>query len=987
MKVLIADSDLFHKTGGGQTFYRNLIEKNSQIDFYYLKISEPSEANRPKNAYIIPYQEKYNLANYAKSFSDLTPPKWIYRAFVISSNIAASVAGKHFDIIDLPDYEQIGTLIRPALKHHNVDFEKIVLSMHGNISTSIQLDWFNEGKVDQTVRWQEQIQYGTVDIRYGISKTYLEEWREIINLESYYLNPLSVISLPKPQLTNDPAKLPSINFVGRTEKRKGPDIFVELAWWLPRQKFSTANIIGSDSFGPKGESSGFYLYQTAENRLKEIKRSQSLSQIELYKLFSSKSLTILPSRYDTLNIVALESLFSGCPTAIGSGAGVTGFLQDIYPQVPFITIDIKNIYSCLPEICSVLDNYDEYRQKLVDALLSSHPQISGFNIDSIYANNPVCYREVRCQMDAWYERLINFQEKQAFLLTPGELKSRTVKFVDSTLKIDSRKLAKQLKDLPIQSSKKLLNSTFFSSLKNDLKILEQGKKAVFLFDRYKQIFNLGEGSERELEEKLEQCWRVASNSRIDRVRIWREIARLERLRGNDLVAATYQVRAMRLLGCDRFGDLAPVVQTLTEQGFNQEASVAEAMYGSSQERNERCRELIERTFSENKRDRQWEYEFVDERRDLPTYRVSIIVSLYNAAAKLPLFLQTLQHQTMIQADAAEVILIDSGSPGGDYAVFKQIIESLNIPIVYARSVKRETIQSAWNRGISLARSPYLAFLGVDETILPNCLEILAAELDADPTLDWVQSNSIVTNVDKDGLWVNDIMIYDRTGYQQDLVYLETCYLSWVGALYRRDIHDRFGFYDTTFTAAGDTEFKKRILPFIKTKAITQTLGIFRNYPDERTTQSPRAEIEDLRAWYFHRTVPGIHYAFANRDPNEAEKLLYTSLRYRKSYCWHWSTDLEYAYNLATFLQERISNSPALQYQDDIKKLLDAYRLLDCIPKLSKFAPINTVFHVNNIAYTIEQKHRKIENPMIEPLYKIFNDNRHEQHSFLWTTDV
>ena len=58
------------------------------------------------------------------------------------------------------------------------------------------------------------------------------------------------------------------------------------------------------------------------------------------------------------------------------------------------------------------------------------------------------------------------------------------------------------------------------------------------------------------------------------------------------------------------------------------------------------------------------------------------------------------------------------------------------------------------------------------------------------------------------------MPYDRRKYQQDLVYLETCYLSWVGALYRRSIHDRFGYYDGSFRGAGDTEFKSRILPFI-----------------------------------------------------------------------------------------------------------------------------------------------------------------------------
>ncbi|MFM7579570.1 MAG: family 2 glycosyl transferase, partial [Microcystaceae cyanobacterium] len=106
----------------------------------------------------------------------------------------------------------------------------------------------------------------------------------------------------------------------------------------------------------------------------------------------------------------------------------------------------------------------------------------------------------------------------------------------------------------------------------------------------------------------------------------------------------------------------------------------------------------------------------------------------------------------------------------------------------------------------------------------------ANELDRDEHLDWVIGHSLVTNVDRQGSWVSDVMAYDRTGYEQDLVYLETCYLSWVGALYRKSIHDRFGYYDASFRGAGDTEFKSRVMPFIKSKVVDQTLGLFGNYP-------------------------------------------------------------------------------------------------------------------------------------------------------------
>lgn len=984
MKVLIADFDLFNKIGGGQTYYRSIIEKNPNISFYYLTILESVDQVRPVNAYVIPYKERYFVGNLG-SFYDVNPPQWIYRAFVMATNIAASVAGHQFDVVDLPDYEQFGTLLEPALRHYKVDFEKIVLSMHGRISTSIQLNWSSDGKIDKTLNLQEKMQYSTVDVRYGISKAYLDEWRTLVNLESHYLNPLWFISLPKPTLASYSSEPPSINFIGRTEKRKGPDIFVDLAWWLPRSSFSTANIIGPDSYDYKGIGSGLYLYTMANNRFKDINVLPAMSQSELSQLFASKSMTLLPSRYDTLNLVAIESLFSGCPTAIGSGAGVCRLLTEVFPNVPFVTIDTTNIYSSINSIYSVLQNYEDYRKQLVEALLNTDPQVNGDSLEEIYNSTPVYDKAIRNELQQWYSQLINYYDYFKTVAWKPTLKKIALTQLPPTL---LQKLHTYKSNLSWNSLKSTIKTKVVASrISNDLRIADQVLKARSLVSKYRDIFNASEQTEETLSNKVKQCWGVASDFRIDRVRIWREIARLEHLRGNELTAATYQLRAMRSLGHDRFGDLVSVTRTLEAYGFTREASAAEAMYGKHTDSAERCMELLNQALLNNKFKQTWEYEFLDDRRELPAYRVSIIVSLYNAAAKLPLFLTALQNQTLIKAGEAEVILIDSGSPADEYAVFQQLAVSLNIPIVYARSAKRETIQSAWNRGIALSRSPYLAFLGVDETLLPDCLEVLAAELDADPTLDWVQGNSLVTNVDKSGTWVNDIMIYDRTGYKQDLVYLETCYLSWVGALYRRSIHDRFGFYDSTFTAAGDTEFKNRVLPFIKTKSIPRTLGVFLNYPDERTTQHPRAEIEDLRAWYLHRTIGGVTYAFSRRDPNEAEDLLYASLRYRKSYCQHWSTDVEYAYNVGTFLQEKVQNSPALKYLDGIRKVLHAYRSWDWIQPLSTRRVIYDSTRTERIATKVEQHHRALDGQKVDPFYKILNDNRHEQHSYLWFTDV
>ena len=998
MKVLIADFDLFSKVGGGQTFYRSIIKKNPQIEFYYIAEKEALENSRPANVTAIPYKDQFLISDF-KNFFEVTPPKWVERAFAMASNIAASVANQNFDIIDVPDYKQWGIFLKPALKQYGVKFNRVALSMHGKISKTLRLDWFDWGQANIPLDLQEKMQYKVVDIRYGISKSYLDEWREDIEgFDSYYYNPLHFFDLPRPTQCLSSVKSPSVNFIGRTEKRKGPDIFIDLVWWLPESSYSQAQIIGPHSYNYNNtKSSESYLQQMTQYRQTNLAISPPMKREELTELFASKSLTVLPSRYDTLNLVTLESLFSGCPTAVGNGAGVCRFLEETFPEVPFITIDVDDIYACLPDVQNVLDNYEDYRKHLVKQLSQANLEVTDPNLEDIYNCSTSSHLETQEELAQWYSQLFSYWEscQKGFSVS----KIPAVKVAKQQIKAQLKPTYKQLKKTVLETKEKLKRPLEETKTAQTL-------KSTQLFERYKCTFNASELNQKDLGNKVKECWKLASafgsdeqgwrdklknGYRIDRVRAWREISRLEELRGNELVAATYKLRGLRLLDGDLFGDLPYVLRVLQDKGFTREAQVVEAMYGKTGQREERCYDFIEKARQDNLHNQEWDYEIVDDRRDKSNYRVSVIVSLYNAADKLPLFLKTLQHQTVMHSGEGEIILVDSGSPGEEYEVFKQLAPELNLPILYVRSQGRETIQTAWNRGISLAKSPYLSFLGVDETILPDALETLANELDKSPEIDWVIGHSLVTNVDKKGSWVSDVMPYNRTPYKQDLIYLETCYLSWVGALYRHSIHDRFGYYDGTFRGAGDTEFKSRILPQIKSKVIDKKLGVFWNYPDERTTQSPAAEIEDMRAWYVHRSLAGVRYAFANRSPEELEQLIYLSLAYRKSYCGHTSSDLEYAYNLSLYLKEINPQSKVLEYFKGIETLLQAYRSLDWMPKLSRFSPLSRVLQTRKLAKQIEQEHLATWDEQkslgLKPDYRIFNDNRHEQHAFLWLTKL
>ena len=204
--------------------------------------------------------------------------------------------------------------------------------------------------------------------------------------------------------------------------------------------------------------------------------------------------------------------------------------------------------------------------------------------------------------------------------------------------------------------------------------------------------------------------------------------------------------------------------------------------------------------------------------------------------------------------------------------------------------------------------------------------------------------------------------------------------------------DRFGLYDESFRAAGDTEFKNRILPHIRSVHVPRALGVFNNYPEERTTAHPRAEIEDLRAWYLWRTAAGMRHAFANRPAEDAMALLRTALNYRKSFCGHLSSDFDLADAIARSLVGR-PDAPAAWVQHATQATgaaLATLRQLDHLPRALSSGPrglnlARYVFAQVKAAHgPMAEQHRVLFDLPARPHYDVFNDNRYEQHWWSWS---
>ncbi|MBE6341038.1 MAG: glycosyltransferase [Bacteroidales bacterium] len=97
-------------------------------------------------------------------------------------------------------------------------------------------------------------------------------------------------------------------------------------------------------------------------------------------------------------------------------------------------------------------------------------------------------------------------------------------------------------------------------------------------------------------------------------------------------------------------------------------------------------------------------------------QISIIIATYNAASTLTKCLEGIVNQLN---DETELIIIDGGSRDSTC----DIINSYRQYIDYTISEKDNGVYDAWNKGIRVARGKWIAFIGADDVLLPNAIEI------------------------------------------------------------------------------------------------------------------------------------------------------------------------------------------------------------------------------------------------------------------------
>jgi glycosyltransferase involved in cell wall biosynthesis len=181
-------------------------------------------------------------------------------------------------------------------------------------------------------------------------------------------------------------------------------------------------------------------------------------------------------------------------------------------------------------------------------------------------------------------------------------------------------------------------------------------------------------------------------------------------------------------------------------------------------------------------------------------KISIITSVYKGDEFIEGFLKDITNQTIF--NQCELIMINANSPGNEEKMIKEYMKKYK-NIIYVKLKKDPGIYTVWNMAIKMALADFITNANLDDRSCSNALEIQLKELESHLDIDLVYTEYIITIKANETLLKNSAIIHNNP-LEFSKENMKYC-LPGPRPVWRKSIHDRYGFFDETFTSAGDYE--------------------------------------------------------------------------------------------------------------------------------------------------------------------------------------
>jgi glycosyltransferase involved in cell wall biosynthesis len=212
----------------------------------------------------------------------------------------------------------------------------------------------------------------------------------------------------------------------------------------------------------------------------------------------------------------------------------------------------------------------------------------------------------------------------------------------------------------------------------------------------------------------------------------------------------------------------------------------------------------------------------------PAIWVSAVVSVFNSVRFIEGCLADLEAQTM--ADRIEIIVVDSGSEEGEGAIVRRWQARFS-NIRYVRTDQRESVYAAWNRGIRLAQGKFITNANTDDRHRADAFERMSRVLDMRPDVVLVYADVVETVTENETLQrCTPTRIRRWYDWSRDALLTHGCFIG-PQPMWRRSVHEEYGFFDERLASSGDFEFWLRISQTYAFHHIREPLGLYLARPD------------------------------------------------------------------------------------------------------------------------------------------------------------
>lgn len=180
--------------------------------------------------------------------------------------------------------------------------------------------------------------------------------------------------------------------------------------------------------------------------------------------------------------------------------------------------------------------------------------------------------------------------------------------------------------------------------------------------------------------------------------------------------------------------------------------------------------------------------------------ITIITASFNSQKTIKLTIESILNQT---DSNLEYLIIDGGSTDKTIQIIKSFTQKFSDKNIKYKFISEEDtgIYEAWNKGVKMAQGEWVSFIGADDILAVNYIEIYSEYIKNNVDLDYISSK---VNVIKNDTIIKTID--EGWNWNTSKRYMNVAH---VGSLQNKKLYKKYGLYDESLKIAGDYEFLLR----------------------------------------------------------------------------------------------------------------------------------------------------------------------------------